>query len=311
MLSNPAFKSATDLSCRKDSGCPGKRSSIKCFPTRYGWLFVVALLGMLIGSINYNNNLGFLFTFLLGSMLLVSLVHSYRNIRGIAVDEIQALPVFETQDAIFELKLHLLPRQRMAVRFSLDDSEKVMVDTMLGSFVRVSVALPARKRGRISPRELHITSEYPFGLFGFHTTCQLFTDCLVYPKPVPVQKLSMQDLLQAHSSQGDALDSVEDFKGLRTFQNGDATQHIFWKAFSKGQGLMVKEFMGNTSPCLCLSWEKIKQENVEKKLSVLCGMVLKAHGMKLKYGISLPGHLITPDKGEHHKHACLRALALF
>jgi uncharacterized protein (DUF58 family) len=305
MSFKPNLKSAADI---RD---PNRRNHITCFPTRYGWLFIIALLGMLMGSINYNNNLGFLFTFLLGSMLLVSLVHSYRNIQGIVVDEIQALPVFETQDAIFERKMHALPRQSLAVRFSLDGSEETFVDTMQGSCARVSVFLTALKRGRVSPRELRILSTYPFGLFDFRKTCQFFTDCLVYPKPVPVPKLSMQDLLTAHSEEGVARESVEDFKGLRTYQNGDATQHIFWKAFSKGQGLMVKEFMGSASPNFCFSWEKIKPEDVEKKLSMLCGMVLKAHGMKLKYGIRLPGHLITPDKGEHHKHACLRALALF
>lgn len=294
-----------------DFSRPNKNDRIRWFPTRYGWLFVAALLGMLMGSINYNNNLGFLFTFLLGSMILVSLVHSYGNIRGITVDEIQALPVFETQDAIFELKLHLAPRQRIAVRFRLDNSEETPVDMEPDSCVRVSLVLPARKRGRVSPRELHLISEYPFGLFCFHTSCQLFTECLVYPKPVPVQRLSLQDLLKAHSTEGVAQESAEDFKGLRTFQNGDATQHIFWKAFSKGQGLVVKEFMTNAAPCLCFSWEKIKLENVEKKLSMLCGMVLKAHGLKLEYGIRLPGRLIAPGKGEQHKRTCLRALALF
>jgi uncharacterized protein (DUF58 family) len=305
MLFNSNSKSAAGIRN------PNNRDRIKCSLTRYGWLFVVVLLGMLMGSINYNNNLGFLFTFLLGSMLLVSLVHSYGNIRGIVVDEVQALPVFEAQDVIFELKLHLLPRQRMAVRFRLDDSKETRVDTVPGSCFRVSVALPAMKRGRISARELHIISEYPFGLFCFRTTYPFFADCLVYPKPVPVQKLSLQDLLQAHSAEGVVRDSAEDFKGLRTFQNGDAIQHIFWKAFSKGQGLMVKEFMANASPCLCFSWEKINLENGEKKLSMLCGMVLKAHGMKLEYGIRLPGQRIAPGKGEQHKHACLRALALF
>ena len=305
MLFNPNLKSAADLRN------PNKRDRITCFPTRYGWLFVLVLLGMLMGSINYNNNLGFLFTFLLGSMLLVSLVHSFKNIRGIVVDEIQALPVFEGQDAIFESKLYVLPRQRMAVRFRLDGNQETLVDIAPGSCVRVAVVLPAGKRGCVSPRKLHMSSEYPFGLFCFHASSQLFTDCLVYPKPVPVQKLSMQDLLQAHSAEGVAQKSVEDFKGLRTFQHGDATQHIFWKAFSKGQGLMVKEFMGSASPSLCFSWDKIRFENVEKKLSVLCGMVLKAHGMKLDYGICLPGHLIAPGNGEQHKHACLRALALF
>lgn len=311
MLSNSTIKSAIDLNCRNNSVCPGKRSSIKWLPTRYGWLFVVVLLGMLMGSINYNNNLGFIFTFLLGSMMLISLVHSYRNIQGIRLDEIQARPVFASQEAIFEIKLCLSVRQRVALRFSLDGNQGDVVNIIPGTVGRVLVAVPTKKRGRLSPGELTIASEYPFGLFDFHTTCQINSDCLVYPKPVPVQKLSMQDLLQAHSSKGAALDNVEDFKGLRSFQNGDALQHIFWKAFSKGQGLMVKEFMGSASPSLCFSWKKIKNENLEKKLSVLCGMVLKAHGLKLKYGISLPGRQITPDRGEQHKHTCLRALALF
>jgi uncharacterized protein (DUF58 family) len=311
MLSNSAIKSAIDLNCRNDSVCLGKRSSIKWFPTRYGWLFVVVLLGMLMGSINYNNNLGFVFTFLLGSMMLISLVHSYRNIQGIRLDEIQARPVFESQEAIFEIKLCLSVRQRVALRFSLDGNHGAVVNLIPGAVDRVLISVPTKKRGRLSLGELSIASEYPFGLFGFHTACQINSDCLVYPKPVPVQKLSMQDLLQAHSSKGAALDNVEDFKGLRSFQNGDALQHIFWKAFSKGQGLMVKEFMGTASTSLCFSWKKIKNENLEKKLSVLCGMVLKAHGLKLKYGISLPGRQITPDRGEQHKHTCLRALALF
>ena len=311
MLSNSFVKTLVDLRSRKDSILSGKPGKIQFSPTRFGWLFVVVLLGLLMGSINYNNNLGFLFTFLLGSMMLVSLVHSYRNIRGIAVDDIQAPSVFEEQDAIFEITLRSSQVKRVALRFRLGDSQGTPIHMAPGYSTRAVLDVPARKRGRLAPGELHMASEYPFGLFGFYTSCQRFAECMVYPKPVPIQKLSMQDLLQAHSSQGVVLESVDDFKGLRTFQNGDATQHIFWKAFSKGQGLMVKEFMGQASPGLCFSWEKIKTDNVEKKLSLLCGMVLKAHGMKLKYGIRLPGHLITPDKGEQHKRACLRALALF
>jgi uncharacterized protein (DUF58 family) len=311
MLSHSIAKKPRDLRSRKDSSLKGKPGRIHFSPTRYGWLFVVVLLGLLVGSINYNNNLGFLFTFLLGSMMLVSLVHSYRNIRGIAVDDIQARPVFETQDAIFEINLPGSRAKRVALVIRLGDSQETSIDMAPGDGSRVAIAVTARKRGRLSPGGLHMVSEYPFGLFGCHTRCQCVAECLVYPKPVPIQKLSMQDLLQAHSSQGAGLENVDDFKGLRRFQNGDATQHIFWKAFSKGQGLMVKEFMGHATPSLCFSWDKIKTDNVEKKLSLLCGMVLKAHGMKLSYGIHLPGRLITPDKGEQHKHACLRALALF
>ncbi len=172
MLSNSTIKSAIDLNCRNDLVCPGKRSSIKWFPTRYGWLFVVVLLGMLMGSTNYNNNLGFIFTFLLGSMMLISLVHSYRNIQGIRLDEIQARPVFASQEAIFEIKLCLSVRQRVALRFSLDGNQGDVVNIMPDAVGRVLIAVPTKKRGRLSPGELTIASEYPFGLFDFHTTCQ-------------------------------------------------------------------------------------------------------------------------------------------
>ena len=281
------------------------------FPTRYGWLFIVALAGMLLGSINYNNNLGFLFTFLLGSMALVSVVHTYRNIRGIVVDTIRAQPVFETQNAVFEVTLQPSARKKIALRFRLGESQETGLDIAPDAGVQFSVVMSAHQRGRISLKKLHVTSEYPFGLFRFSRTIPVMSDCLVYPKPVPLHQLSMQDLLGAHSSREAASSHVDDFKGLRAFQNGDARQHIFWKAFSKGQGLLVKEFMGNTSPEICLKWDKIGSKRIEEKLSILCAMVLKAHSMKLVYGISLPGQTISPHRGIQHKHACLRALALF
>ena len=61
MLSNSFVKTLVDLRSRKDSILSGKPGKIQFSPTRFGWLFVVVLLGLLMGSINYNNNLGFLF----------------------------------------------------------------------------------------------------------------------------------------------------------------------------------------------------------------------------------------------------------
>ena len=56
------------------------RSRIFILPTATGLLFAVVLLVMLLGAINYANNMGYMFTFLLGSMALVSILHSYRNL---------------------------------------------------------------------------------------------------------------------------------------------------------------------------------------------------------------------------------------
>jgi uncharacterized protein (DUF58 family) len=159
--------------------------------------------------------------------------------------------------------------------------------------------------------KLELVTAYPFGLFRITRSIPVIGTCLVYPKPIPVNQLTAQDLMAAHESQDVVPSPAEDFKGLRTFQNGDARNHIFWKAFSKGQGLLVKEFMQNASPEICLNWEKIGSKNSEEKLSILCAMVLKAHNLKLAYGMNIPGNFISPRRGSQHKHACLRALALF
>ena len=46
-------------------------------PTFYGFVYLGMVLALLLGSINYNNNLGYLLTFLLGGLLLVSLRQTY------------------------------------------------------------------------------------------------------------------------------------------------------------------------------------------------------------------------------------------
>jgi uncharacterized protein (DUF58 family) len=288
-----------------------KAATTRFAPTRFGWMFVIVLACMLMGSINYNNNLGFLFTFLLGSMALVSIIHTYSNIKDIAVETIRSQPIFESQDAVFEVVLQQLSKPHFGLRFQLNESQETVIRSTAKNGDHVSVVVRSPHRGRLSGDKFKVVTEYPFGLFQIARSFSVTATCLVYPKPIPVNQLTTQDLIAAHESQGNRHNAAGDFKGLRTFQNGDALKHIFWKAFSKGQGLLVKEFMQNTSPELCINWEKIGSKDKEKKLSILCAMVLKAHNLKLAYGISLPGQIISPRNGNQHKHACLRALALF
>ena len=280
-------------------------------PTRFGWMFIIALVSMLLGSINYNNNLGFLFTFLLGSMAFVSIIHTYGNIKSIAVEAIRSQPVFESQDAVFEVTLKPRPTPYFGLRFGLNDSQETLVRSTAEIGNHVAMIVKSPRRGRLCVDRLKVETEYPFGLFRIRRSIPVVGTGLIYPKPIPVNQLSARDLMAVHQSQGGVRSAGDDFKGLRTFQNGDALKHIFWKAFSKGQGLLVKEFGQSASPELCLNWDKINSKQTEKKLSILCAMVLKAHNLKLAYGISLPGKIIAPRNGNQHKHACLRALALF
>ena len=113
-------------------------------------MFIIALASMLMGSINYNNNLGFLFTFFLGSMALVSIVHTYGNIKGIAVEAIRTHPIFESQDAVFEVVLQHLPDTHFGLRFRLKQSRETLVRSTAEIGNQVAVTVRSPKRGRSS-----------------------------------------------------------------------------------------------------------------------------------------------------------------
>jgi len=54
-------------------------------PNKAGLSLAVVILLMLIASINYNNSLGFVFTFLLASAAQASTFYTYKNLSGLLI----------------------------------------------------------------------------------------------------------------------------------------------------------------------------------------------------------------------------------
>src|SRR5882724_11421189 len=74
-------------------------------PTRHGLSFGVALILMLIGSINYNLSLGYVLTFLLAGLGVVSILHTFRNLAHLYVSAGRVAPVFAGDAAQFQIFL--------------------------------------------------------------------------------------------------------------------------------------------------------------------------------------------------------------
>jgi hypothetical protein len=92
------------------------RARIFILPNSAGLMFVVLLLVMLLGAINYNISLGYTFTFLLGSLAMVSILHTYRNLAQLTVRAGGAEPVFAGGTAAYEILLdNPGPRARHAM----------------------------------------------------------------------------------------------------------------------------------------------------------------------------------------------------
>ena len=283
---------------------------LKIRPTRYGIVFMILLLGMFAGSINYNNNLGFLLTFLLGGIALVSIAHTYRSIAGLRILSCSAEPVFAGEQASFELVAEVANLERCSINFRLSNGLLAALNASAGSSGRINLQTPAASRGLLKPWPMLVYTDFPLGLFRVQSRLNPECGCIVYPRPAD-GKVELQ-------SEGTAVDTdggpngpgADDFQGLKGYVPGDPLQRISWKASSRGRGLFTKDFNGHYGTAGYLDWYSIEGHNTEHKLSLLSHAVIDLHRRGLVYGLKLPGKCIAPASGNMHRKRCLTALAL-
>lgn len=287
-------------------------------PTQHGVLFLGILIAMLLGSINYNNNAGFILVFLLGAMGLISLVHSYKNLIGIKVIINRPEPVFAGQTGYFPveidhpkgagLSLNLCFRKGRPKAITADVAP---ADSDQAGNLRRFVPFEAGSRGRHLPEILTLWSVYPFGLFRLTARIKNSRDILVYPAPEagPYQTGAAGKTLDGEEES--SLQGPDDFQGLSPYQPGSPVGHISWKTLSRGKGLFVKNFTAETGRDLLLDIDLVSAKDIETRLSILCQAVLAAERSQIPFGLKLgQGFSAPPKSGRAHLNDCLKALAL-
>jgi hypothetical protein len=79
---------------------PGR---VYILPTAVGLVFALMTFAMLLGSMNYNNNLSFLLTFMLISIGFVAMHQCQRNLVDLELSFAGTEPVFAGQTAMFRV----------------------------------------------------------------------------------------------------------------------------------------------------------------------------------------------------------------
>ncbi|MFP3873890.1 MAG: DUF58 domain-containing protein [Thiohalophilus sp.] len=287
------------------------RRNVYILPTRQGVFFAVTLAVILIGAINYNNSLGYFLTFLLGSIALVAILHTYRNLLQLQLRLATIQPAFATGEVSVPVVLvnpGPATRYRLAIAFA--DQPSVVCDVPPGRHTTITLHKPAGARGWQPVGRFTLASTFPLGLFRAWSHVVPDEHYLVYPAPAAEARLPQTSRYMA-SLLGDQGLGSDDFAGLRGYRSGDSLKHIHWKALAREQGLLTKQFGGDRSERLWLDWRMLEGLGVEARLSQLCRWVLEAGRQDLEYGLWLPDRLLEPGRGPQHRQQCLEALALF
>ena len=282
-------------------------------PAQLGWLFVLTLAILLVGSINYALSLGFALTFLLAGMGLAGMVHTARNLARMTVSVGRAEPVFAGEAAQFRLYLDAraaFDRPAILARH-LSSGAQLVVDVPAGGIAEAVLAVPAARRGWLPLGRVMLETRFPLGVFRAWSYVEPEARCLVYPRP----ERSPLPPTSADSTGGSQHLQVlgnEDFASLRGYQRSDSPRHVAWKAAARSEEMLTKQFSGDAAAELWLDWNLLPAAlGLEQRLSRLSAWVLAAERAGNHFGIRLPGVEIAPGRGDAHCAACLQALALY
>jgi uncharacterized protein (DUF58 family) len=280
-------------------------------PTRHGLSFGVALILMLIGSINYNLSLGYVLTFLLAGLGVVSILHTFRNLVHLYVSAGRVSPVFAGEIAHFQIVFENRGGLERSSLEAVCGTARARFDVPAHRHCTVELAIRAEKRGWLPLARVTVDTRFPLGFMRAWSYVQPDMRALVYPRP-DTAPLPVPD---ADSETGDAVSigaGTDDFAGLRPYQASDSPRHIAWKASARSETLLTKLFAGRASSELWFDWDSLPRGmDLEARLSRLARWILLAEERGLRYGLKLPGMSIPLGEGFPHRERCLRELALF
>ena len=298
--------------------------TVYILPTRPGLMLGVTLLTLLVASINFQLNLGYLLTFLLAGSALAGMHVCHGTLRGLAMHLIAPGAHFAGAMAAFDIKLS---NEKRSIRHGIglgvlspgvknsNQDHWSWADVPAQGSSTVQVAFKPERRGLHRLPTLTAETRFPLGTFRVWAVWRPAAQVLVYPAP----ETNPPPLPAGEPRSGGAANvalaqNTGEFDGVRAYRRGDALKLVIWKKATKSDGsgneLVVRDTQQAQRHELWLDFAQAGSGGLEQKLSRLCAWVIAADKLAVDYGLRLPSTDIKPASGEAHKRQCLEALAL-
>jgi uncharacterized protein (DUF58 family) len=286
--------------------------NVYILPTGPGFMLGATLALLLITSINYQLNLGYLLTFLLAGSALVGMHLSHGTLRGLTMNLIAPEAQFAGASAVVGIYIQ---SQRGSIRHGiglavLGSDHWLWTDVPAQGSATVHIAFKPARRGLHRVPSLTAETRFPLGTFRVWTVWRPAAKVLVYPKPEPFAPALPPGQPRADGAATAHLSASGDYDGVRAYRRGDPLKLIVWKKAAKTDELVSRDAQQVQHHELWLDQQQCGRSDLEQQLSRLCAWVLLAEQQGLDYGLRLSGTEIEPACGAAHQRRCLEALAL-
>lgn len=297
--------------------------NVYVLPTSAGWMLALTLAVLLVASINYQLNLGYLLTFLLAGSAAAGLFAGHANLRGLVLQLQPPEAVFAGQRCALRITLdnpgrrarHGLALAVHALAHPNDPPQWAWTDVPAQASTTLELAFVPLRRGWHALPPITAETRFPLGSFRAWSHWRPATPLLVYPAPeaspppLPLAPPRRTD----HA--GTRAQGSDEWDGVRAYRHGDPLKQVVWKkaaqAWATGNTLVSRDRPPAQPGLLWLDRAATGLADTEASLARLTAWVLAADRQGLRFGLDLPGGVrLAPDSGATHRQRCLEALAL-
>ncbi|MEZ9369042.1 DUF58 domain-containing protein [Shewanella sp. 10N.286.51.B2] len=292
--------------------------SIFILPSGFGVAWFVLIVVLYLFGTNYQNNLVIGLSLLLASVFHSCIIYSYKNLAGLTLTALTPPETYANQNLAFPIvlssKINKDNSQTSHQQICLNlPNERHSRITDVAEGVDTSVSCTAQSRGLVNPGRIRVSSSFPLGLFNTWSYVDLNIQHIIYAAPLAthVSLTSLDNDNQTEFEHGKLQPGVDDYKGLKTFVEGESLKQVAWKQWAQGRGMLTKEFAQPEGKPVWLSLDDTLGDSLEQKLSKLAWQVNALSQSQQVFGLALNQQIIEQDSGESHRKQCQQMIALY
>ncbi len=276
-------------------------------PTGFGFLFGLVNFVLLMMAIGYANNLIYAFVFLLIAMAVSAMWLTNKNIERVQIEKINVPDLFANEAnemAVLVLKKKPSPSADLVFSFKYPLELSSPPQQMEGAQSIFNVEWRPLSRGVHRLPRLTLKSFYPVGLLQAWRTFEIFEDVVVFPERKGIIHFP-QEVAEGAQKEEWGL-----FLNHRSFQSTDSLRRIDWRASTKHQTLLVKNFEVSENKVLNFDWHHTKHlANFEDRISQLCLWIDLAQKNGLSYSLKIASFHTPARADRDHFIQCLTKLS--
>lgn len=293
--------------------------NIFIMPTRFGfaYLFFDVLL-FLLGT-NYQNNTILLLSYLLASLFITVMMHSFYNFSQLTFSSTAMQYTFANQQAFFPIQIkankphfdlnflfaaqrqysnsalapHVKGDKKLRAKMLTQKAMSITVEQCDIEECQVSLPYLATKRGIVNLGRVKVYSEYSLGLFITWAMLDFSHQLVVFPQPKKL--MNSQNYLsglegddkQNQSNANNASSGTDDFTELKNYITGESQARVAWKQLARGQGKLSKHYENEEGSLRWLKLSDMPSLDIETKLSYLCYLIVEYSKSEQDFGMLL------------------------